>query len=88
MLPGIKVTKETELTFENDNVKQELKDLVLHTEMTITGKGYESKQDTKIFLKEGDVLLFESDSRGYIKPVESFMQVPEVIEELECIKDI
>lgn len=88
MLPGIKVTKDTELTFENDNVKQELKDLVLHTEMTITGEGYESKQDTKIFLKEGDVLLFESESRGYIKPVEPFMTVPEVIEELECIKDI
>lgn len=88
MIAGIKVSKDTELKFENDNVKQELKDLVLHTIMTIKGEGYESTQDTKIFLQEGDVLLFEDEDRGYIKPVETFMTVAEAIEELSFIKEV
>ena len=88
MYAGIKVNKDTELTFENENVKQELKDLVLHTEMTIKGEGYESTQNTKVFLQEGDVLLFEDEDRGYIKPVETFMTVAEAIEELSCIKEV
>lgn len=88
MIAGIKVNKDTELTFENENVKQELKDLVLHTEMTIKGEGYESTTNTKIYLQEGDVLLFEDEDRGYIKPVETFMTVAEAIEELSCIKEV
>ena len=88
MIAGIKVTKDTELTFENENVKQELKDLVLHTVMTIKGDGYESTQNTKIFLHDGDVLLFEDEDRGYIKPVETFMTVAEAIEELSFIKEV
>lgn len=88
MYAGIKVNKDTELTFENENVKQELKDLVLHTEMTIKGEGYESTTKTKIYLQEGDVLLFEDEDRGYIKPVETFMTVAEAIEELNCIKEV
>lgn len=88
MIAGIKVNKDTELTFENENVKQELKDLVLHTEMTIKGEGYESTTNTKIYLQEGDVLLFEDEDRGYIKPVETFMTVAEAVEELNCIKEV
>ena len=88
MIAGIKVTKDTELSFENENVKQDLKDLVLHTVMTIKGDGFESTQNTKIFLQDGDVLLFEDNDRGYIKPVDSFVTVAEAIEELDCIKDI
>lgn len=88
MIAGIKVTKETELTYENENVKQELKDLVLYTEMTIKGEGYESTTNTKIYLEEGDVLLFEDEDRGYIKPVETFMTVAEAVEELSCIKEV
>lgn len=88
MYAGLKVTKETELTFENENVKQELKDLVLYTEMTIKGEGYESTTSTKIYLEEGDVLLFEDEDRGYIKPIETFMTVAEAIEELNCIKEV
>lgn len=88
MLAGIKVTKETELTFENEHVKQELKDLVLHSITTVTGEGYRSTYDTYIDLKEGDVLIFEEDSRGYIKPVEEFVTITEAIEDLENIKDL
>lgn len=88
MHAGIKVNKDTVLEYENENVKQELKDLTLHTVMTIKNEEYESTYDTTIKLKEGDVLIFEEEDRGYIKPIETFMTVAEVIEELKCIEDI
>jgi hypothetical protein len=86
MVAGIKVTKDTDITYENEGVKQTIKDLVLHSVMTIKGETYESIYDTTIQLSEGDVLVFEEDGRGYIKPVERFMTVSEAIEELECVK--
>lgn len=88
LLPGICVTKDTELEFENDNVKQTLKDLVLHSVAEVTGEGYKSKYDTTIQLEEGDVLLFEAEGRGYIKPVEGFVTIAEAIEDLTNIKDL
>ena len=88
MLCGIKVTKDTKIEFKNANVKQTIKDLVMHSVTTIKGEGYKSKYDTTIKLEEGDVLIFEEDGRGYIKPVEDFVTVAEAIEELTCIKDI
>lgn len=88
MVAGIKVTKDTELTYENEGVKQSIKDLVLHSVMTIKGETYESTYDTTIHLNEGDVLVFEDGGRGYIKPVETFMTIAEAIEELECVRAV
>lgn len=88
MQVGIKVYKDTVLTYESEYVKQEIKDLVLHSITTVKGDGFKSTYDTQIELKEGDVLVFEEDSRGYIKPVEEFMTITEAIEELENIKDL
>jgi hypothetical protein len=76
------------LEFENDNVKQTIKDLVLHSVAEVTGEGYKSKYDTTIQLEEGDVLLFEAEGRGYIKPVEGFVTIAEAIEDLTNIKDL
>lgn len=88
MYAGITVTKDTELSFENENVKQELKDLVFHSVTRITGPNFTSTHDTTIQLEEGDVLIFEEEKRGYIKPVEQFITVKEAIKELRCIKDL
>lgn len=88
MYSGIKVTKDTALEFENENVKQTLKDLVLDSTATVKGEGYTSTYHTVITLNEGDVLIFEEEGRGYIKPVEPFVTVEEAIEELECIKEV
>lgn len=85
---GIKVSKETELEYENENVKQKLKDLVLHSVATMKGEGYESVCETTIYLQEGDVLIFEEEGRGYIKPVASFVTIEEAIEDLTNIKDL
>lgn len=88
MYPGIKVVKSTEFEFKNENVEQTLKDLVFRSITRVKGEGYESEYRTTINLQEGDVLIFEGEGRGYIKPVETFVTVSEAIEELEHIEDL
>ena len=88
LYPGIRVTKDTELEFKNENVKQTVKDLVLHSVTKVKGDGFKSKYDTTIQLEEGDVLIFEDEGRGYIKPVEGFATIEEAIADLENIKDL
>ena len=88
MLAGIRVTKDTVLEYKNENVQQTLKDLVFKSITKVKGEGYESEYNTIIYLKEGDILIFEEEGRGYIKPVEEFVTVKEAIEELKCIEDL
>jgi hypothetical protein len=84
MYAGIIVGKDTEVTFESENVKQTIKDLVLVSEMRDKGEGYESVYNVTVYLEEGDMLIFD-EHRGYIKPVERFMTVDEAIDELKCV---
>lgn len=86
--PGIRVTKDTVLEYKNETVKQTVKDLVLHSVTKVKGEGYRSKYDTTINLKEGDILIFEEEGRGYVKPVESFVTIQEAIDDLTNIKDV
>lgn len=88
MFVGITVDENTTLEFKNENVEQSLKDLVLHSVTKVKGENYESTYDTTIELCKGDVLLFEDEGRGYIKPVEDFVTVAEAIEELNYIRDM
>lgn len=88
LYPGIRVGKDTVLEYKNESVKQTLKDLVFHSVTRVNGDGFKSKYDTTIQLKEGDILVFEEEGRGYIKPVEEFVTIAEAIEELTNIKDL
>lgn len=88
LYPGIRVAKETELEYKNENVKQTVKDLVLHSITKVKGEGYKSTYNTTVQLNEGDILIFESEGRGYIKPVENFVTIEESIEDLTNIKDL
>lgn len=88
MFGGIRVDKETEFKYTNDNVEQTLKDLVFHSITKVVGENYESKYDTTIQLEEGDILIFEEEGRGYIKPIEEFVTVKEAIEDFNCISDL
>ena len=88
LFPGIRVDKNTVLEYKNDSVKQTLKDLVFHSVTKVKGTGYKSTYNTTIQLEEGDILIFEEEGRGYVKPVESFVTVNEAIEELTYIKDL
>ena len=85
---GIRVTKDTVLEYENENVRQSLRDLVLRSVLWMKGTNYESVNETKIFLEEGDILVFEEAGRGYIKPVEDFVTIEEAIDDLTNIKDV
>lgn len=88
MLAGIRVAKDTSLDYENENAKQILRNLVLKSVTTVRGEEYESTYNTTIYLKEGDILIFEEEGRGYVKPVEEFVTVKDAIEELKCIEDL
>lgn len=85
---GVRVTKDTELEFENEKVKQTVKDLVYHSVTTVEGENYKSVHETTVKLNEGDILILTDDERGYIKPVEKLCTVAEVIEDLTNIKDL
>ena len=80
---GIKVTKETELTYGNAKVEQELKNLVLETMLEDEGTNgintYKSKSYLSIKLNEGDILLFDENVDGrYVPQIinEERLQVP------------
>lgn len=88
LYPGIRVDKDTKLEYRNESVEQTLADLVFHSVTKVKGDGFESVYDTTIHLQEGDILVFEEEGRGYIKPVEPFVTVQEAIEDLENIKGV
>ena len=71
LYPGIRVDKNTDMEYKNDNVHQTVRDLVFHTVSKVKGDNYESLYDTTITLEEGDILLFEENGRGYIKTQKS-----------------
>lgn len=83
---GIQVFKDTELSYENENVKQELKDLTLNIKMTEEKDNYSSKTDLTIHLESGDILLYEEE-RGYFLPSIPMSTIKEGIEDLEALKD-
>ena len=85
---GVRVDKDTVLEYKNENVEQTLKDLIFHSVTKVKGENYESVYDTTIQLKVGDVLVFEAEGRGYIKPVEDFVTIEEAIEDLSNIKGV
>ena len=85
---GVKVTKDTAIEFKNEHVEQKIEDLVLQTVAWQKGDGYESMCRTTIYLNEGDILLFEEEGRGYIKPVAGFGTIAEAIDDLTNIKDL
>lgn len=88
LYPGIRVAKDTVLEYKTENVEQTLWNLILHTVTRIKGDGFVSTHDTTIYLNEGDVLIYEDEGRGYIKPVDDFMKISEAIEDLTNIKDL
>lgn len=89
LMVGIKVTKETELTYKSDKVEQELKNLVLETTLVDEGTNgintYTSKSCIRINLNEGDILLFD-ESRGYYMPPYPVESIDDAISDIESLK--
>ena len=88
LYPAIRVDKDTTLEYKNESVEQTIKNLVFHSITKVKGEIYESVYDTTIRLQEGDILVFEEEGRGYIKPLEEFVTIEEAIDDLTNIKDL
>ena len=88
---GIKVTKETELTYSNNKVEQELKNLVLETILEEEGSNgvntYTSRSYVRINLNDGDVLLFD-ENRGYYMPPYPVESIDDAISDIESLKGL
>lgn len=88
---GIKVTKDTELTYQNDKVDQVLKDLKLETMLEDEGTNgintYKTKTYICINLNAGDILLFD-ENRGYYMPPYPVESVEDAISDISSLKDI
>lgn len=85
---GVRVTKETKLEYRNDNVEQKVEGLVLQTTLRAKGENFKSESHIKVYLSEGDILIFEDEGRGYIKPVEKVVTIDDAIETLEDVKEV
>jgi hypothetical protein len=88
LYPGIRVDKDTKMEYKNENVEQTVENLVFRSVTKVRGERYESVYNTTILLKEGDILVFEEEGRGYIKPVEKFVTIQEAIDDFQNIKDV
>lgn len=86
--PGIVVDSHTVLEFKTESVEQKLENLVFTSVKKISGENYEGTYHTTIQLQEGDVLIYNGDEHGYVKPVESFGTIAQAIQQLEYIKDL
>lgn len=88
---GIKVTKETELHYQNEKVEQVLKDLVLETILDEEGSNgintYKSKSYLSINLNEGDILLFD-ENRGYYMPPYPMTSIDDAISDISSLDGI
>lgn len=65
---GIKVTKDTNIEYENERVRQSIKDFKLISEYTVQTEKYTSTNKLEVNLEEGEILLFENENRGYFLP--------------------
>ena len=88
LYPGVKVDKDTVLEFKTETVQQTVKDLKLRSVTKVKGDGVDAVYDITVELEEGDILIYEEDGRGYIKPVEPIVTVEEAIEDLMAIKEV
>lgn len=85
---GIKVTKKTEIEFENEFVKQKIKDLKLISTHVCIGPNFKSITELELQLKQGDILLLEEENRGYFLPKDVRVgSIENVIEECNFMKE-
>lgn len=83
---GVKVTKDTCLTFENEKVKQEIKNLKLKSISTFKSEKYSTKSELEVNLEEGEILLLEQENRGYFLPLNvGICTINEAIKDYEAL---
>lgn len=83
---GVKITKDTKLTFKNDMVEQEIKDLKLKSTYIYKNEKYTSTNLLELNLEEGEILLLEEENRGYFLPQDGICTIDEAIEDYKTLK--
>lgn len=88
---GIRVTKDTEISYKSDNVEQLIKDLKLDTIVAEEGSNgfnsYKSKSHISISLNEGDILLFD-ERRGYYLSNYPKTTIEQAIEDISSLRGV
>ena len=85
---GVKVTKDTVLTFENGRVKQEIKNLKLKSTYIYENEKYKSTNLLELNLEEGEVLLLEEENRGYFLPQDGICTIEEAIIDYKTLNEV
>ena len=87
---GIFVKKETDIVYKSENVEQQIKDLKLISKILKKGSNgvnnYETATDLKVYLNEGDILLFE-EGRGYYLPSIEMQTIDDGISDMTALKN-
>lgn len=88
---GIKVCRDTALSYKNDHVEQVLEDLKLETILDEEGSNgfnsYKSKSYLSIRLNKGDILLFD-EQRGYYMPSIPVCSVEDAVADITSLKSL
>lgn len=89
LFEGVQVFKDTDLSFKSEDgyIEQTIKDLVLTIHKKEENNKYKSETDLKIFLDEGEIVLFEED-RGYFLPSVPMSTIKDGKEDLEAIMSL
>ena len=84
--PGIVVKKDTSAEFKNEDEStiQSIKDLVLITKLKEKGDRYDSTSVIHVYLKEGDILLFD-EKKGYKLPGLQMQTAKEIMEDFKAL---
>ena len=85
---AMKVDKDTEFTFENEKVSQELKDLELKTFRLVNEERYSTKIESTIHLNEGDVILLDEENIGWFLPGEPVETIEDAIRDYKIIAEV
>lgn len=85
---AMKVDKNTEFTFENEKVNQELNNLELKTFRQVNEEKYSTKIESTIHLNEGDVILLDEENIGWFLPGEPVETIEDAIRDYNVIAGI
>ena len=86
---GVVVDKDTNITFSNGIVKQEIKDLKLVSKVVNKTDKYKITNILEINLEEGEIILLENENRGWFLPKEQtdITTINNAIKDYEALKE-
>ena len=91
LMPGVRVTEETEGHYKNEIVEQVIKDLKLETILNQKGSNglnsYENRSYIRVDLNPGDILLFDKQ-RGFYLPAFAVSSVEDAAGDIAAMQGV